>query len=186
MIDLRGNKGGDSAIGDVVIAQVFGEESLQSLRADGTQCPVLWRASPDNAQWVQAVADRLRDSQPNRARGLDLVVQQMRAAIANRKPFSEEMPASCAKPETPKASRTHPIRSDVTVVTDQDCFSSCLLLVERLLKLGARQAGETTSTGNWYMEVRSISLPSGLGRFSTLQKVDLRRPKALGPFMPTQ
>ena len=189
VIDLRGNRGGDSAIGDAVIAEVYGESALRAVRTSGTDCPVLWRASPDNAQWLDKVAQSLRTEQPNRALAMEALAEEIRGAVAKGNPFSGGLPARCAQgtaaPAAARSPAAAPPAADVTVVTDGACFSSCLIFVERLLKLGARQQGEMTSQGNWYMEVRSVTLPSGLGQFSTPQKVDLRRPKALGPFIPT-
>ena len=187
VIDLRGNGGGDSQIGDEVIVLLFGREGLRRVRVTFRNCPVLWRVSEGNAKWVRDLAMRFEENQPARAGYLNRVSKEMEAALEAGEKFVPQLDSACISPPPiqPKH-QSAPTSVPVTVVTDSACFSSCLIFLERLLSLGARQSGEPTAGGNWYMEVRFVDLPSRLGKFSVLQKVDLRRSKSIGPFIPDE
>jgi hypothetical protein len=72
----------------------------------------------------------------------------------------------------------------LVLVTDHACFSSCLLMADLFRTIGALHVGQGTDFSTRYMEVRSFPLPSGLGRFATLQKVAFGTAPRLGPFEP--
>jgi hypothetical protein len=72
------------------------------------------------------------------------------------------------------------------LLTDNVCFSSCLMVTEEFRKLGALHVGETTDANTNYMEVREDKLPSGMSMFSTLQAVAPNRPTQMGPFTPAR
>ncbi len=69
------------------------------------------------------------------------------------------------------------------VLTDRYCFSSCLMAVDLLRRVGAEQVGEATDVSTRYMEVRTVTLPSGLRNFSTLMKLTLGLDD-FGPYAP--
>jgi hypothetical protein len=65
------------------------------------------------------------------------------------------------------------MKGRLVLVTDRACFSSCLIAASLFRQLGALHVGEATDMSTRYMEVREITLPSGLRTFSTLQKLAL-------------
>jgi hypothetical protein len=75
-------------------------------------------------------------------------------------------------------------RGRIVLLTDNSCFSSCLLVTDMFRRLGALHVGETTDANTNYMEVREDRLPSGLSMFSTLQAVAPAEPSRIGPFAP--
>ena len=70
------------------------------------------------------------------------------------------------------------------LLTDSLCFSSCLLVTEDFLNLGAFHIGQTTDAATHYLEVREEYLPSGYSLFSTLQAIDPGSLYQIGPFEP--
>jgi hypothetical protein len=111
------------------------------------------------------------------------------AAKAEGRAFSG--PAQCrqaAAPPPAAANASAPpslMKGRLILLTDNSCFSSCLLVTDQFRRLGALHVGETTDANTHYMEVREERLPSGLSMFSTLQAVDPAAPMQIGPFEPS-
>lgn len=75
------------------------------------------------------------------------------------------------------------MKGRLVLITDRNCFSSCLIAADLLRRLGALHVGEATDVSTRYMEVREEVLPSGIRTFSTLQKVALGAAD-FGPYEP--
>jgi hypothetical protein len=111
------------------------------------------------------------------------------AAAAKAKGAAFTGPARCAggtPVKRPVAAVPAPsdYRGRLILLTDNSCFSSCLIVTDDFRRLGALHVGETTDANTHYMEVREERLPSGLSMFSTLQAVDPSAPMQIGPFAP--
>lgn len=179
VVDLRGNGGGNSAYAERIAIALLGKARVAGTTARGGRCRgVFWRASADNAaemkRWA-ASAERRGDAAWARefggsARAID-------AAVAAGGTFAPGLPA-CARgasvtviPSLPGRLKPPAMRGRLVVVTDAACFSSCLMATDLLVRAGALHVGQATGVSTRYMEVRSITLPSGLRTFSTLMKV---------------
>lgn len=191
VIDLRGNGGGDSSIGDDLARQLFGSRALDRLRSSGARgCNrAVWRASEGNLRTLEAYQQRFANRGPEVVVVFKAEAEAVRAALAAGRALSGPVDGCLAgaapttSPASPPADA--PYRGKVIVLTDGACFSSCLLMVNRFRGLGAIHAGQPTDAATWYMEVRDEPLPSGLGSFSVLGKVGLGATRKLGPFVPT-
>lgn len=191
VIDLRGNGGGDSSIGDDLARQLFGSRALDRLRSSAARdCNrAVWRASEGNLRTLEAYQQRFAARGPEVVAAFKAEAEAVRDALAAGRALSGPVDGCLAGaaptilPATPPADA--PYRGKVIVLTDGACFSSCLLMVDRFRGLGAIHAGQPTGGATWYMEVRDEPLPSGLGSFSVLGKVGLGAPRRLGPFVPT-
>lgn len=198
VVDLRGNVGGASLWGDQLALAIWGGEYFRSRLASqsseaGPRCDSgYWRATPDNLKTIQFYKANPERFGPSFIfEGLE---RQVGAAIAGRRPLSGDYQACLsatsaaqARPAQPAAAApASPLRGQVLVLTDATCFSSCLITLNKLLTLGAVQAGQASSAMSRYMEVRDMPLPSGLGTFSTLQAADLAAPAKTGPFAPAK
>lgn len=184
VFDLRGNGGGNSHQMDRAIVALYGAETARAARPQGGT--VVWRATPENVQTLERYLDRARrtagpDSPEARVWAGQL--EAMRAAVAERRPLSWPAGAS-PDPVSPGPAPTPPARPKLIVVTDRWCFSSCLIAVQRLLRLGAVHAGEGTDAGTRYREVRYVDLPSGRIRFGLLQAYATAEAARVGPFEP--
>jgi hypothetical protein len=66
----------------------------------------------------------------------------------------------------------NPVAATVVLLTDGACASACLDFADELLLMpGVVHAGAPTSADTVYMEIRDVTLPSRLGRFSCAMKV---------------
>lgn len=187
VIDVRGNRGGNSELGDQLAAVLVGRRNMQaSQRPILGGCGVSWRASPGNRATLEEYRVRFAQSSPALSAEVGQAASEMQAALDAGRNFTSEIPSACLAPRdnTPPPPVVDPKR--VVILTDEACFSSCLIFVDRMLRLGAGQAGQPTREGNWYMEVRGAPLPSGLGSFRTMQKVALEFPRKMGPYIPTR
>lgn len=187
VVDLRGNGGGDSSIGDDLARLLYGADAVAATRRGKAGCTAVWRASAGNLKTLESYQVRFADRGPEQITALRAETEAVRAAIAAGQPFNKAIDAACLVDKaaaTVQPSARPAYAGKVVLITDGSCFSSCLLMVDRFRALGAVQAGQPTDAATWYMEVRSEPLPSGLGQFSVLGKAGLGAPRRLGPFAP--
>jgi hypothetical protein len=189
VIDLRGNGGGNSAWGNALARALAGDATVDAVtpaRSPGGE-HAYWRASADNLATIDAYIERFTrelSADSELVRELVVVRKHLAAALAAGEPLAPRFTPGQAAVQ--RAAGPSGPRSDTrfVLVTDAACFSSCLLVADLFRRLGALHVGHATDANTNYMEVREIVLPSGLSTFSTLQKVDLREPFRIGPFVP--
>ena len=194
VVDVRGNGGGSSEWGRRLAVLLAGSPRTaavlrrfeDSVRSD-TRCGGSWRASADVeetiAGYIRDLGPRLGEQMVSEWRAEGAAVKAARAAGRELAPEPSRCP-----PVTPGAPGARVPQSAMTgrlvLVTDFVCFSSCLMMPPLFRGLGALHVGDGTDFSTRYMEVRGFPLPSGLGTFSTLQKVSFSSPARLGPFDP--
>jgi len=191
VLDMRGNGGGASQYGDTLARMLTGDRYYQRVQTGGTaECVGPWRASAGNLKHLQ---DFLSDNRPRLSAELiaylENEVRMMQEAIAGGRAFTQP-PRACPAADRPAPppldGRGSLMKGRLIVLTDNACFSSCLLVTDLFRRLGALHVGEATDAATRYMEVREIPLPSGAGYFSTLQKVAFGAPRQIGPFVPAR
>lgn len=184
VLDLRGNSGGNSQYALEIARALVGDERAAAADRPAGDCTgMYWRVSEDNAKALRAfVASLPPDRRPEWSAQADALDR----AVASGRSFSPDLPA-CAREGSQPASpgRLPPplMKGRLVLVTDRACFSSCLMAADLFRRLGATHVGEATDMSTRYMEVREITLPSGLRTFSTLQKVALGAGN-FGPYQP--
>ncbi|WP_293382953.1 S41 family peptidase [Phenylobacterium sp.] len=190
VLDLRGNGGGSSLIGREVAAALFGKSNVEARLGSLTDTPCgggdgTWRASAGNIANLEFLLELLGEQNGPEFRKIigDLIVQA-KAAHAKGQPFSG--PTHCDRPPAPAKASGQPdgMKGRLIVLTDNKCFSSCLVVVDDFRSLGAYQVGQATDAATRYSEVREIYLPSGYSMFSTLQAVQVDADPDIGPFEP--
>jgi hypothetical protein len=179
VVDVRGNGGGNSRIGDR-LAEILGVPQPVTPLAQGGQH---WRASEGNAAAVAAYADMPQFSEAERA-GFIAQAAQIREAIRAGGAFAPPLPAVRPAYSPAPTLEASPRTARFLIFTDYVCMSSCLIMVERFRAGGAAQIGAETSYSTRYLEVRGVALPSGMATISVLQKVSLARADRFGPFQP--
>jgi hypothetical protein len=194
VVDVRGTGGGSSEWGRRLSNQLVGEARTAAAmrKAEramaGTLCGASWRASADVeetlAGYVRNLGPRLGQQaidQWNRERDS---VRQARREDRELAPAPRACEASPGGALADDALPPSVMRGRLVLLTDHACFSSCLLMAGLFRAVGALHVGEGTDFSTRYMEVRAFPLPSGLGRFSTMQKVAFGMAPRLGPFEP--
>ncbi len=166
VFDVRGNRGGSSNWGSTFGEMVWTKAAVDALGE--ASLGKFWRASPAAAAEVRATAMDFRRQGPAFAEVadywdgiaslIDRAPQRDRALVSD--PCCTPAPASAAK-IAPDARKRR-----VFVLTDAGCFSSCVLVVNQLRRLGAMQIGEPTGRNAEYGEdAGPLTLPSGLARY---------------------
>ena len=182
VVDVRGNGGGDSLYGRRLAALIYGQAFLDAKLSVSSVCGAVWRASEGNARHLRALAATASDAAV--ASHYREIAARMDTAMSIGMPFESPIP-TCEDNSHPAQVDARPdFQGRVILLTDHSCFSSCLLLTQDFLRLGALHVGTQTNAATRYMEVREIDLPSGLSTFSTLQKVAVGSKAEIGPFTP--
>ncbi|HEY1125859.1 MAG TPA: hypothetical protein VGE65_09510 [Sphingobium sp.] len=187
VLDLRGNGGGNSDYPRRIAEALVGRSRVNAAYGPPDGCNgSYWRASPDNLRTLVAARDAHK-GEPETAAYYQRFIDDMQVALEKGRPFAPELPA-CAT----RAAIGHPMPAKLpptqmagklVIVTDRACFSSCLIGVDLFRRVGALHVGEVTDRSTRYMEVREITLPSGLRTFSVLQKLSLGSGD-FGPYKP--
>lgn len=193
VFDLRGNAGGSSMWGGRFASIFWGEETVEARRlADQSSNPndngKYWRRSKATG------AKLVEEGNKFAARGPDFVEvaqffralgTEIAAAAATKGDgllqdeccqFQQRKPASIPKAE---------YMGKAFVLTDAGCFSSCVVVMNTLKRMGAIQVGEASGQNEvWGESVGPIDLPSGLGSYRTSVSI-IRQPRsALGGLPP--
>ena len=174
VFDLRGNSGGNSQYAVEIARVLVGDARTNAADQPAGDCTgMYWRVSKDNAAALGKFASELP---ADRAAEWKVQAEALGRAVGEGRIFSPDLPACARRAKAaPRPGRLPPpaMRGRLVLVTDRACFSSCLMAADLFRRLGATHVGEATDMSTRYMEVREITLPSGLRTFSTLQKVAL-------------
>lgn len=183
VLDLRGNGGGNSVFGNEIAEALVGAEFLSGRRGAAGPCATVWRVSPGNAAALRRWRDSYDRRGPQFAAWAEGQIEAMDRALAAGEPLDRPVPTCPEAEPTADTAAVSALQGRLVLITDGDCFSSCLLVVDQFRRLGALHLGHTTNRHTRYMEVRGEDLPSGLGAFTTLQKVAIGD-AVVGPFTP--
>jgi hypothetical protein len=159
VLDVRGNGGGNSQLGTLLSAALWGAGSVIPEPAPAR--PKRWRAS-------RQLIDAMRATRTAQANNPELVafVDGALPAIESALRRGEALvpdPGVAADNARRERRRPRPARTGpVFILTDGGCGSSCILFVNEVRRMGARQIGDPTDRNTVYGEqwVRT-PLPSG-------------------------
>ncbi|MFC5474873.1 S41 family peptidase [Paraherbaspirillum soli] len=161
VFDTRGNKGGNSALGQELLGALLGH----GRRPDGPQqqAIALWRVSPIA---VAATGERMRDVEHAYGehsatfKSAARLHDDLQQALANQQPWVEQSDV----PETsPPPQPVQPFAGKLVLLTDSRCASACLDFADCVLSVpGALHVGLPTSADSVYLDVALVDLPSGL------------------------
>jgi hypothetical protein len=168
ILDLRGNCGGDSKWGEEVAGALWGEASVEAVKAS-FDATVDWRVSRRNRDALLANAAVMRQAghldSAVRTEGLARCMEQ--ALVAKETLMREAAPPTRKPPNL-----TSPFAHTVYVITGPHCASACLDFLDLLDRLpGTTRAGLPTYADTNYLETAFAPLPSGLARLAYPMKV---------------
>ncbi|WP_448552524.1 S41 family peptidase [Thalassotalea montiporae] len=178
VLDVRGNGGGNSEWGVEVARAIYGDDVIsQHQQAQPDNSYALWRVSKDNANYLSSIEPMLKQQfgeDSDMYKEFSRLASRMKNALTQGKKLLRQSEESEASSVTNK--NVNPIEAannpKVLLLTDSSCGSACLDFADLMLNIpNVYHIGQETSADTVYMDVRSIDLPSGLGRFSLAQKV---------------
>ncbi len=152
VLDTRGNEGGDSTIGDSLLHALTGCTFRPEEKA-------YWRVSSLALRALkrhQSESLRLEGAQSSAYLSMTDLRQRMEAGIAEDLPFISQIND---KP-TLSASPCHSLFTGrLIVITDSNCVSACLTLVDNALKLpDSVHAGYTTNADTRYTDITQVDI----------------------------
>jgi hypothetical protein len=181
IIDVRGNGGGNSAWADRIAAAIFGDDvASRAANASSRESAVDWRASADNVAYWRAWLDETIIPEfgeySDSARFGRAAIDGMEGALDDNPPIWRQGSGRVARSggltlQRPRVGRA-PFAARVYMLSNGTCGSSCLNFADTVLFVpGVRLIGSATSGDGPYMEVRNVTLPSGLAILTIPQKV---------------
>lgn len=185
VFDVRGNSGGNSAWAVKIARAALGEAAFgRALPRSGGEA-VDWRASADNAAYWRDIAVQAgKEFGPSssNAAWADHVASQLDKFKGSAPPIWREG-AARVKPggglTRRRPSGKSPFPATVYLLSNGSCGSSCLNFADIVLHVpGAKLIGSATAADGAYMEIRGVTLPSGLASVSVPQKVYRGAPRA--------
>jgi hypothetical protein len=187
VFDLRGNTGGNSAWGALILTALFGEARIDAIQDASPATQVDWRVSTGNLAHLRKLEEQVA-----RQFGADSeALAWIRSVIAGIDVSMKAGRALWREPSTnpPKAkpvkSTQTPLPGTVYLLTDGRCGSACLDFLDLSLALPhVEHVGLPTAADSPYMEIRSEVLPSKLASCSFAMKVYRGRARNDQPYVP--
>ncbi len=200
VIDVRGNGGGSSTFGEILVYLLFDRETLRRHSDQGDPTiNIDWRASSDNLAYAKTWLD------PNSPRHLPAedwtrrIIDGMQAAYQAGNPYFREsvpaqtfdedpstlpywaVPSDASKSNLPSFIPPIPLRSKIFVLMDGACVSACLDFIDYLKHFeGITYLGLPTDADTQYLDTRTVELPSQLGSLTFPMKVYRNRLRTPG------
>jgi hypothetical protein len=159
VLDVRGNGGGNSQLGTALSAALWGDGSV--IPEPAPSRPKRWRASRQLIEAMRATRTAQANN-PELVAFVDAALPAIEGGLGRGEALVDDpgVAADTARRERrrPSPARTGP----VFVLTDGGCGSSCIMFVNEVRRMGARQLGDPTDRNTVYGEqwVRT-ALPSG-------------------------
>jgi hypothetical protein len=159
VIDLRGNRGGNSDYGDRLAHQLFGDSVANASAVAWGD--LVFKDGPLSRKWAADGVAQSKDS-PEWLASIKPISDKLDAAPLGSKVLipAGELPARVEQPPSPMKGR-------VVVVIDHACFSACLDTLDVFTRLpGVELAGVETGADTIFMDGVRAPLPSGKASLS--------------------
>ncbi|HCU00400.1 TPA: hypothetical protein DIC20_01700 [Candidatus Dependentiae bacterium] len=190
VIDLRGNDGGDSALGDELLTSLYGRYAMyEKINYEKNQYE-LWRASSGNLQYIEQMAVPLAEKKYGKASGNYKYYVVLKQTIQNALKTNNELAMidAFAKNQALEAEGKpeNLYKGSLYLLTDRMCVSACLDFIGDALRMpNTMLVGESTNADTAYIDNRRETLSSGYAQISFPMKVIRNRVRKNNqPFIP--
>jgi hypothetical protein len=182
VFDLRGNGGGNSTWGERFASILWGREAVEGRRlAEQSSNPAhygkYWRRSRTAAARMHAAGDEYAAKGPDFA-DIARYWRELGDTIAAAKSDGLYQDECCRPKPRPSLVPRPTYAGKVFVLTDAGCFSSGVVVMNTLKRMGAIQVGEASGQNEVFGEsVGPFNLPSGLGWYRIPVSI-IRQPRS--------
>ena len=189
VFDLRGNGGGNSTWGARFASILWGKDAVEGRRlASQSSNPAdygkYWRQSKTAAAKMHAAGDEYAAEGPDFA-DIAKYWRDLGDTIAAAKEDGLYQDECCRPKPIPSVVPAPTYKGKVFVLTDAGCFSSCVVVMNTLKRMGAIQVGEVSGQNEVYGEsVGPFKLPSSLGWYRIPVSI-IRQPRSSLGGLPT-
>lgn len=183
IIDTRGNGGGNSSWAMKIANAIFTRPVIGKALPRTSKQAVDWRASAENAafwrEWSSQMAKEFGPMSVNKL-GADFIAARLNQALNDNPPIWRQGARrteaggglAVRRAQSGIARQRSPFPAQVYFLSNGTCGSSCLNFADAVLHVpGVKLIGADTHADGPYMEVRTVTLPSGLVRLTLPQKV---------------
>ena len=163
IFDVRGNTGGNSYFGTLILKNLYGEQYYDSLlKNEHEKKYVDWRASAGNIEYLKQLIIKL---EKQFGKDNEVVSHFSNVLSGMQKDYDQGKPlyTQINTEQIFEGSQDiiKPINARIVVITDNYCASACLNFLDELFALDSvTQIGLATNADTNYMECRDIVLPS--------------------------
>ena len=166
VFDLRGNRGGNCLLGTELIKSLYGHEYAEKCLSELYRRSFnQWRVSLGNLEhmgnWMIPVVTEQLGEEHLASRKMKERYQKMKEAFQQ----GENSYFESVYDEVAFCSSTiNPVKRPVFVIMDKNCYSASLMFIDELKGMQSPLVliGEITGADSMYMELRRVSLPSGM------------------------
>jgi hypothetical protein len=181
VIDVRGNGGGSSTLGDEIIAKLWGTATLDEAQPGGHY--VEWRVSAGNASFLRRVNlsrwENYAGEDDPAVRDYRKFVEEMEMAVTKGDIFYRRGKGESTDAKEPASGTRYQVKARVFFLTDNSCFSACLDFADVMRRIpGVVHIGLETKADAVYIDNRAVRLPSGHGMVGFSMKVYRNRQRA--------
>ena len=182
VFDLRGNGGGNSTWGERFASVLWGAEAVEGRRlAEQSSNPAdhgkFWRRSKLAAARMHAAGAEYATQGPDFA-DIARYWRELGDTIAAATEDGLYQDECCRPKPRPSVVPKSKYTGKVFVVTDAGCFSSCVVVMNTLKRMGAIQVGEPSGQNEVFGEsVGPFNLPSSLGWYRVPASI-IRQPRS--------
>ncbi len=167
VLDVRGNAGGNTYLGRIILAAIHGRYAVEEVNAGVKFAPALWRASQRNVDQLATYIQMLSSAGVDEKSQQTIVAfERLHQGLRDAKRAGRECFVENGELESPLPSHLPKFRKQlapVFILTDSRCMSSCLNLIAEAVRLGAIHIGTETDADTHYSENAIVELPSGHG-----------------------
>ena len=181
VFDTRGNNGGSSFWGKNMLKALYGEDYFKYRNYLPDQ-KVEYRLSQENLDHMSFIREEYGVKQNNQEiiDWVDEKYDGMKTGLARGNSFYS-VPDD--KNEAAPIKAANPVEAKVYLFTHGWCGSSCLDFADYMYAMeGSKHIGYYTSSDSPYMEVRSVTLPTGFSKIIVPIKVYRNRPRGDGEY----
>ncbi len=180
IFDLRGNTGGNSNYGNQIAKALFGNDYLNLKMCEYSKnIYVDWRATEDNLDHMKQLSLKFPDQTWIKTTSSGI----QKALLNNKNYYRVASNNNCSTNKKVKVKT----EAKIIVIIDSYNVSAALDFIDTL-KLATNNVvliGKKTKADSLYMEVRTVNLPSNLGKFSFPIKVFRNRKRGnKEPYIP--
>ncbi|EHP39359.1 hypothetical protein OR16_32089 [Cupriavidus basilensis OR16] len=179
VLDARGNNGGNSMVGNRLLAAL-----LKDAMPTSSTAKAYWRVSSVARVALEAhkaAVSQVEGPDSRTYKFMDALLSNMNAAAARHQTLVQQV--SVPDDEPPEGGR--PFSGKLVLVTDSYCASACLDFADSVLSIpGTVQAGSVTSADTRYMDISQVSLPSGVNMWLPLKVWKNRKRRDNEPHVP--
>jgi hypothetical protein len=164
VLDTRGNRGGNSLVGNKILTALLGSQLINSLD-EQSRAYAMWRVSPFALSTLNNALSSIENDYGKNSESYQFVfslTKGMKLALHNRQDWLRQPSTRSSDQDQFKGFNAQGFKGKLVLVTDSFCASACLDFVDVVRSIPKTiHLGLPTSADTLYIDIGSQLLPSG-------------------------